>query len=317
MVLFCLFLAFDAFPNPENTEHARSAEEVAEAARPDADNTSFEMEKMVEGKCPGSNVYVRASKQNPGSTRLFVDHPESAEVFFCGSTIENCTNYQNGLPWVQSPQADAKKLVMSTFVPGQNQSVTILRKPPKSAGADAKACFQEVTIDSFEGTGKFSLKAKNIGWGNKDATQVLAEVNEGFRQLAERQRLAASQQFTQIQSPQFGGQRFQGGYPNGQVFRQPQYGFNQPNYGYYTDYQQIAQARANAMAATGTFGHYGIPGAPPIEGVSEGIGYAYGTLPQTCFFTGPVLADATAQAADGRIIRVRFFNGGRYTGASI
>jgi hypothetical protein len=77
-------------------------------------------------------------------------------------------------------------------------------------------------------------------------------------------------------------------------------------------YQGIAQARANAMARYGypRDGH-SIAGAPPIPGVSEGTGWAGGgRFPATCFFSGPLLADAWATDAYNNTYRVRFFSGG-------
>ena len=79
-------------------------------------------------------------------------------------------------------------------------------------------------------------------------------------------------------------------------------------------YQQIAQLRANAMAASGVFAHYGVPNSPSIPyGVFEGIGWAGGNfIPDTCH--GPdwgasnnVIADAVASGPGGTY-RVRFYS---------
>lgn len=70
--------------------------------------------------------------------------------------------------------------------------------------------------------------------------------------------------------------------------------------------QDIAQARANALAANNVLTHdiAGAPGKP--SNVFEGVGYGVGVAP-TCVGPGRVVADASALSASGLIFRVRFY----------
>ena len=78
--------------------------------------------------------------------------------------------------------------------------------------------------------------------------------------------------------------------------------------------QQIAQARADAMASLGIMTHdiHSFANVPSwsICGVGEGIGCAGGDDPKaisTCIVGSRVVADAWRRAANGTIYRVRFF----------
>ena len=78
--------------------------------------------------------------------------------------------------------------------------------------------------------------------------------------------------------------------------------------------QEIAQERADAMAARGLMSH-SIHTVVAVKswtgvGVAEGIGCGYATEPKhvaTCICGRRVVADAFARAANGMIYRVRFF----------
>lgn len=83
---------------------------------------------------------------------------------------------------------------------------------------------------------------------------------------------------------------------------------------FHNSFQQIAQARANAMARLGYYGHdvHKYNGVPRYPGnVQEGIGWSSGGLPPTCRWSGRVVADATARGSNGRVYRVRFYQGGQ------
>lgn len=78
--------------------------------------------------------------------------------------------------------------------------------------------------------------------------------------------------------------------------------------------QEIAQARANAMAERRTLSH-SIHTFTSVRtwtglGVNEGIGWSFASDPRhvaTCICGRRVVADAHCRAANGAIYRVRFF----------
>ena len=75
--------------------------------------------------------------------------------------------------------------------------------------------------------------------------------------------------------------------------------------------QTVAQERANHMARMGHFGHLGTGHvATSMGSLSEGIGWGYGVVPETCVATNgtAAIADATAQDGRGNIYRVRLYN---------
>jgi hypothetical protein len=75
--------------------------------------------------------------------------------------------------------------------------------------------------------------------------------------------------------------------------------------------QTVAQERANHMARLGLRGHLGSGHVATSYGyLSEGTGWGWGVMPETCVATNGTAAVADAVAYDGRgnVYRVRLYN---------
>jgi hypothetical protein len=331
LIVGCLLLA-GLSGSTSQAEPSLHTDDAASSRGREIDKAPLqEMGELVKGGC--AKVHVTPSQGNAGHAAISAEVPssdtEQGDILFCGGTARQCITRQPGFSWHSPLTVTDDEMALSTFIPREGDHVTILRISPNDL---PDACMEEITIaDLKEKSGHFRMKATGIGpsygWTEDDTTQLLHEIQESAEAGldAEPEAPAPPQpqprseyQFTRNDRqylPNLGiPESIRNVIPN---YNPPSYVNpptqpQTPQYQQSNSYQAIAQARADALARNRTLTH-NIPGAPPIPGVSEGIGYGPG-LPQTCFFTGPLLADAVAQGADGLSYRVRFFNGGQYVG---
>lgn len=314
------------------------------------DDLDFDTGEIVDGKC--ASVFVTASHASPGRALIsaeipFSENGQQGEIYFCGGTAKQCATPGSRFhKWVDPLHVTDDDMALSPFSPSANQHVTIVKVTPDGDPEGPTACMEEIKMGEIKGDdGLFTMRASGLGSHvpGQDARTLLAKIRASAAQDAREQDLLAEEDEGQPEVRRRRPQRA----PEPEPPAEPEYEFtrndrmydpnlglnydlqdlvpqypqynneqNQPTQMIENTYQAIAQARADAMARQQTLSH-AIGGAPGIPNVSEGIGMGPSSLPETCFFTGPLLADASSQDANGYTYRVRFFNGGQYIGGRI
>jgi hypothetical protein len=279
------------------------------------------MGETIEGKC--SDLFVSPSGQHAGRAEVYADVPIGEEdneklgdVYFCKGTLEECSDFRSSPEWKKASKPEYGEFTKAPFSVEANEHITMLRVPPEEFDGQPP-CFEEISINHFDQHGgTFNTFASGIdGRPNRFLAKVERNIAEQNRRVYQPQQQEEPQQ-DYVQNPNYNPYNPQ----NQNLDLQQQQNLMPQNLQTAPDlstYQGIAQARANEMARQGVLSH-AIGNAPGIPNVSEGIGMvgAHGVTPETCFFTGRLLADAMADGPNG-VYRVRFWEGGQYIGSRI